>query len=215
MIYPRFAVAVTTTIALPILLASCSPSGNPQLDMCQKITGNLLTSDVEFGEIQESKGRWEMLMTLPFVSDGESGEAVCTFAVDKSNKEKYQTSPKAMTLNGATIGTKELIKASLSASKSVIKDSADETKKQAAAATEEAKVMANEAKDKATELAGEAKVKASELTQEAKERADDVATKIKDSEALERARQLADDAKDKATNTIIEGAKTIQEKLEN
>jgi len=211
MIYQRFAAAITTTI----VLASCSPSGNPHLDMCRKITGNLLVSDVEFGEVQESKGRWEMLMTLPFVSDGESGEAVCTFAVDKNRKETYQTSPKAVTLNGAQISGKELLQASFSASKSVVKDTADETKKQAAAATEEAKVMAGEAKDKATELAGEAKVKASELTEVAKERADEVATKIKDSEALERAKQLADDAKDKATTTIIEGAKTIQEKLEN
>jgi len=42
-----------------------------------------------------------------------------------------------------------------------------------------------------------------------------VATKIKDSEAVDRAKQLADEAKDKATATIIEGAKTVQEKLEN
>jgi len=211
MIYPRFAVAISTTIAL----ASCSPSGNPHLDMCQKITSNLLSSNVEFGEIQESKGRWEMLMTLPYVSDGESGEAVCTFAVDKNQKDRYQTSPKTMTLNGAEIAGKDLFKAAMSASKSVVADTAEETKKQAAEATEEAKVMASEAKDKATELAGEAKVKAAELTEEAKVKADEVATKIKDSEAVDRAKQLADEAKDKATATIIEGAKTVQEKLEN
>ncbi len=202
--YTRFAVAITSGIAVPVILAACSPSGNPHLDMCRKITSNLLISDVEFGEVQESKGRNALLMTLPYVSDGESGEAVCTFAADNNRSDVYQTSPKTMTLNGAVIGVKDLMKASLSASKAVIKDTAQETKKQAAAATEEAKVMANDARDKATELAGEAK-----------EKADEVATRIKDSEAVERARQLADDAKDKATETIIEGAKTIQQKLEN
>jgi len=206
---------IISALALPVVLAACSPSGNPHLDMCRKITSNLLISDVEFGEMQESKGRKEMLMTLPYVSDGESGEAVCTFAADRNRKNNYQTSPRTMTLNGAVISGKELFNASISASKSVIKDSAQETKEQAIAATEDAKVMANDARDKATEIAGEAKVKAAELTEEAKIKADEVATKIKDSEALERAKQLADNAKDKATATIVEGAKTIQEKLEN
>jgi len=53
MIYQRFAAAITTTI----VLASCSPSGNPHLDMCRKITGNLLVSDVEFGEVTGSPAK--------------------------------------------------------------------------------------------------------------------------------------------------------------
>lgn len=198
--YPRYAVAATAVI----VLVSCSPSGNPHLDMCRKITGNLLISDVEFGEASESEGRRQMLMTLPFVSDGESGEAVCTFALKNNSNTAYETSPRSMLLNGREIKGKELFTAAMSASKEVVKDTADETKQQAAAAAEEAKVMAGEAKDKATELAGEAKVKA-----------DEMAAKIADSEAMERAKQLAEEAKTKATDSIIEGAKAIQQKLEN
>lgn len=210
MIFPRFALAISATVAL----ASCSPSGNPQLDMCKKIASNILIGDAEFGEIQESKGREKMTMVLPYTSDGQAGEAVCTFAADNI-EGTYQTSPRAMTLDGMEIGTKDLMKASLASSKIVLKETADETKQQAAAAAEEAKVMANEAKDKATEIAGEAKDKATELAGEAKVKADEMATKIKESEAVERAKAIAAETTDKAKSAIIEGAKTIQENLEN
>jgi len=195
---------IALTITAIAALAACSPSGNPQLDMCKKITGNLLLGDAEYGEIKEVKGREEMTMTLPYNSDGQSGEAVCVFAVDPNMEGSYQTSPKAMTIDGSQIATKDLMRASLASSKVVLKETADETKKQAAEAADEARVMASEAKDKATELAGEAKVKATELADEAKIKADEVATKIKDSEVV-----------DKAKNVVIDGAKKIQESLEN
>jgi len=209
--FPRIALAVAATTGL----AACSPSGNPQLDMCKKITSNLIIGDAEYGEIQETKGKLEMKMVLPFTSDGESSEAVCIFAADTTIEGNYQTSPKAMTIDGMQISTKDLMKASFASSKDVLKETAVETKKQTAAAAEDAKVMANEAKDKATEIADEAKVKAAELTEDAKIKADEIATKVKESEALEKARQMADEAKDKAKSAIVEGAKNIQEKLEN
>lgn len=207
---PRLALVA----AAAAVVTACSPSGNPQLDMCKKITSNIIIGDAEFGEIQETKGKLEMKMVLPYTSDGQSSEAVCTFAAD-TVEGTYQTSPKAMTIDGMQIGTKDLMKASLASSKIVLKETADETKKQAAAAAEDAKVMANEAKDKATELAGEAKVKAAELTEEAKIKADEMATKIKESEALEKAKLMADEAKEKAKAAIVEGAKNVQQKLEN
>lgn len=210
MIYPRIALAITASIAV----AACSPSGNPQLDMCKKITSNILVGDAEFGEISESKGREKMSMVLPYTSDGQPGEAVCVFAADNV-EGTYQTSPQSMTVDGIKIGTKDLMRASLASSKIVLKETADETKKQAAAAAEEATVMANEAKDKATEMAAEAKDKATELAGDAKVKAEEVANQIKDSEAVERARQLAGETTDKAKAAIIEGAKNIQQKLEN
>ncbi len=211
MIYPR----ITLAIGIAISVAACSPSGNPQLDMCKKITGNLLIGDAEYGEITEVKGRETMQLTLPYTSDGESSEAVCTFAMDHNNDGSYQTSPKSMTLDGMQIGSKDLMKASLASSKVVLKETADETKKQAAEAAEEAKVMAAEAKDKAAEMAADAKDKATELADEAKVKAGEVATQIKESEVVDRAKVMAEDAKDKAKEALLEGTKKIQEKLEN
>ena len=206
MIYPRLALAVTTTLAL----AACSPTGNPQLDMCMKITANIVPGEVEFGEIRESKNNSELRMALPYTVDGTTSEALCVFAADTTGSKDshsggtYKSSPKDVTIDGVRIGSKDLMRASLASSKIVLKESADETKKQAVAAAEDAKQMANEAKDKATELAGEAKDKAEE-----------VATQIKDSEAVARAKEMASETTDKAKAAIVEGAKAVQEKLEN
>lgn len=211
MIFPRITLAITTVITV----AACSPSGNPHLDMCMKITSNILNSDVEFGEILESKNKREMRMTLPYTSNGASNEALCVFAVENASNDTYRTAPKEVTIDGIKLGTKELMRASLASSKDVLEDTANETTKQATAAAEEAKVMASEAKDKAAELADEAKVKATELADEAKAKAGEVATQIKDSEAVTRAKDLAGETTDKAKAAIVEGAKAVQQKLEN
>ena len=209
-------------IAAALAVVSCSPSGNPYLDMCMKITSNLLPGEVEFGELSENKGRDQLLLTLPYSSDGVDSEAVCVFGMnnkfnnnDDNPTGSYHTSPKAMTLDGVEIGSKDLVKASLASSKVVLAETADETKKQAAAAAEQAKESAAEAKDKATELAADAKVKATELAQDAKVKADEVAAKIKDSEVIDKAKNLADGAKDKAKEAILDGTKKIQDALEN
>ncbi len=212
--FPHNTLALCTAVAAALAITACSETGNPQLDMCKKIAGNLLPGSVEYGEISEVKNKNEMHLTLPYSSNGESSEAVCTFAVDPNNKEAYQTAPKEMVLGGYAISSKDLMKASFASSKEVLKDSADETKRQAAEAAEEAKVMAAEAKDKATEVAAEAKEKATEVAAEAKAKASEVATQIKDSEAVERAKMLADDAKDKAKSALLEGTKKLQETLE-
>jgi len=217
-----FAIKPAAVIVTALTIISCSPSGNPHLDMCMKITSNLLPGEVEFGEISENKGRNEMHLTLPYSSDGVDSEAVCVFGSTKkfNNNEDnptatYHTSPQAMTLDGVEIESKDLLQASLASSKVVIKETADETKKQAAAAAEKAKETAAEAKDKATELAADAKDKATELAQDAKVKADEVAAKIKDSEVVDKAKSLADGAKDKAKTAILDGTKKIQESLEN
>ena len=219
---PKATSKVTTlsvVIAAALAVAACSPTGNPQLDMCMKITGNLLQGETSFGEMKEVKGGREMKLTLPYTNNGTNSESVCTFAQennqqDSSNK-RYRTSPSFMTMNGVQIDSKDLMQASLSSSKSVMKDTADETKKQAIAAADDAKVLANEAKDKAADLADDARVKASELTEDAKAKAGEMATKIKESEALDQAREIADQTKDKAKSAILESAKKIQDKLEN
>lgn len=198
MIYPHIALAITTTV----VLAACSPTGNPQLDMCMKITANVLPGDVEFGEIRESKNNRELRMALPYTTDGVSSEALCVFAADTTGGT-YVSSPKEVTIDGVKMGSKDLMRASLASSKVVLKETAEETKQQAAAAAEDAKALANEAKDKATELAGEAKAKAGE-----------VATQIKDSEAVARAKELAGETTDKAKAAIVEGAKAVQQQLE-
>lgn len=205
MIYPRTTLAVTATL----VLVACSPTGNPQLDMCMKITGNIVPGEVEFGEIRESKNNSELRMSLPYTADGTASEALCVFAADTTGSKDsfsgtYKSSPKEVTIDGVRIGSKDLMRASLASSKVVLKESADETKKQAVAAAEDAKQMANEAKDKATELAVEAKDKAGE-----------VATQIKDSEAVARAKEMASETTDKAKAAIVEGAKAVQQKLEN
>lgn len=221
---PLKTVARTTTtigaaITTAMLLASCSPTGNPQLDMCMKIAENLLPGEVTFGEVTEVKGRTELHMTLPYNSSGVDSEAICIFAkqdLEKdSTNESYQSSPKTVILDDIEIASKDLMRASLASSKVVLKETAQETNKQVAKAADEAKVMASEAKDKAAEMAADAKVKASELADEAKVKADEVATRIKESEVVDRAKVLADDATDKAKAAIVDGAKKIQESLEN
>jgi len=206
-----------TAAATVLALISCSPTGNPHLDMCMKIAGNLLPGAANFGEPSESEGRFEMQMKLPYTSDGVEGEAVCNFAKESTNhgETKYRTSPSSMTLGGIEISGKDLMRATLASSKDVVKDTANETKKQAAEATAEAKEMAAEAKDKATEMAADAKVKAGELADEAKVKADEMASKIKESEMVDKAMTLADETKDKAKSAIVDGAKKIQESLEN
>lgn len=225
--YPRAALANVTrptavmaaAITATMALVSCSPTGNPQLDMCMKIADNLLPGDVTFGEVAEEKGRTELHMTLPYSSNGVDSEAICIFAkqdLEKdSTNESYQSSPKTVILDDIEIASKDLMRASLASSKVVLKETAQETNKQVAKAADEAKVMATEAKDKATEMAADAKVKASELADEAKIKADEMATKIKESEVVDRAKVLADDATDKAKAAIVDGAKKIQESLEN
>ena len=126
MTYAPIALAITTVVAV----AACSPSGNPQLDMCKKIAGNLIAGNVEFGEFKETKGKKVMEMVLPYSSDGASSEAVCTFAAEK-NHNSYTTSPKTVIIDGVQIGTKDLMRASLASSKEVLKDSADEASRKA------------------------------------------------------------------------------------
>ncbi len=175
---------------------ACSPSGNPHLDMCQKITSNLLTSAATFGEPQETKGNRELTMVLPYSSDDASGESVCMFKRDRT-PETYVTAPYEVMIDGLKVTGKALMQASLKSSSAVLKEGADKTAQQAAAVAEEAKG------------------KASELASEAKTRAGEVATQITESEAVDRAKQLATETKDKAKSAIVEGAKAVQEKLEN
>jgi len=191
--FTRYIKVFSTLIPVTILIG-CSPTGNPQLDMCQKITSNLLIGDAEFGEIQETKGRERMQMVLPYVSDGESGEAICTFAVDHNQDGVFQTSPMAMSLDGIEIGKKDLVRASLASSKVVLKDTAKETQRQTAEAAEEAKVMAKQAADEAKVIAAEAKVKAGEIA--------------------DQAGNVMEQTKEKGREIMLDGAQKLQEKLE-
>ena len=204
-------------------IVSCSPTGNPQLDMCLKITSNLMQSDLEFGESSQQESDGQLQLTLPFTDNTEPGEALCVFASESaSNKEydegRYKTSPKTVVLNGREVGTKELFKATFASSKSVLKDSALEAKDQTLEAAGDAKVSATaaaeEAKDKAAELAREAKVKATELAGDARAKTEEIADKVKDSGIVSRAKALADTATEKARNAALEGTRKIQEKLE-
>ena len=214
--YSRIAVAAGITAAL----ISCSPSVNPQLDMCLKITGNLMQSELAFGESSESESNGQMQLTLPFTVNNEPGEAICIFAkepgADRSHDGgKYSPSPRTVVLNGREVGNKELIKAALASSAGVLKDSALEAKNQAAEAVGDARVAAKEAKEKASELAGEAKVKATELAGEARTKTGEFADKVKDSGIIDRAKTLANEAAEKARSAALEGTRKIQEKLES
>jgi len=202
--FTRYIKVFSTLIPVTILIG-CSPTGNPQLDMCQKITSNLLIGNPEFGEIQETKGRERMQMVLPYVSDGESGEATCTFAVDHNQDGVFQTSPMAMNLDGIEIGKKDLVRASLASSKVVLKDTAKETQRQTAEAAEEAKVIAKQAADEAKVIAAEAKETATELAADAK---------VKAGEIADQAGNVMEQTKEKGREIMLDGAQKLQEKLE-
>ncbi len=206
-----------------VSLTGCNPTSTPLIDMCQKITQNLVGPISEWQEPQKSEGARHATVLLNYTADsGETGTASCKHPLDKSN-DNYRIAPESMALNGAPVGTKDLISASFGATKQIVKDTAVNTKEksvqlandasekakemasQAQVMAEDAKVKAAELAVKAESLAGDAQVKARELAEQAKIHAGGLA---------EKASELTAQAKEKARVAALEAAQNVQEKLQ-
>lgn len=209
------------SIACVTLLSACNPASDPVVDMCQKITQNLVGTIETWEEPKKSEGRRFATVEVGYQSaNGETGVGVCKHP--KEN-ETYRTSPTDMTLNGVEIPQRDLMSAALGATKRIAKDTAEHTREKsielaqqasdkAKALADDAQVMAEEAKVKAEELAA----KAETLAGEAKDRASQLAVeaRTKATELANQASKLSAEATEKARAAALEASKAVQEQLE-
>lgn len=206
-----------------IALAGCSPTDTPLIDMCQKITQNLVGSVGEWKEPKKTETKVLMTVEVAYTTEGgESGSAICQYPPSRSGG--FRTSPKTMTLNGFDVSSKDLISASLSATGQAVKETASATGEKAGQLADDASVKARELADKAQVMAEEAKVQAGELAVkaeslagEAKVKATELAeqAKIKAGELASQASDLGAVAKEKARAAALEATNAVQKKLEN
>jgi len=187
-----------------LTLVACSPSGTPYIDMCQKVTGNLVGAIGEWSEPSKSESNNSLLVKVAYTTPGgDSGNATCKY--EESSSGGYVTSPRAVSLNGQDVPQKQVIVATLKSTKTAFNESAEETKKQAAELAENATEKASELAVKAEEMAGDAKVKATEIAGQAQAKATELAGQ---------ASEIAEMAKEKAREAALEATKTVQQKLE-
>lgn len=206
-----------------VSLTGCNPTSTPLIDMCQKITQNLVGPISEWQEPQKSEGARYATVQLSYTAEsGQSGTATCEHPKEDSPND-YRVAPETMSLNGAPVGAKDLISASFGATKQIVKDTAANTKEksvqlandasekakemadQAQVMAEDAKVKAAELAVKAESLAGDAQVKARELAEQAKAKAGDLAAQ---------ASELTEKAKEKAREAALEATQNVQDKLQ-
>lgn len=221
--------ALVSTTAL--LVAGCNPTSTPMIDMCQKITQNLVGNVSEWKEPGKSESKKFATVEVGYTtSDGQTGMAVCQhpkeYVTNEGRQEdtgNYRVAPETMTLNGVSVNAKDLVSASLGATTQIVKDTAENTKEKsvqlakdasekAKELSDQAEVMAAEARVKAEELAvkaesmaGDAKVKATEMAQEARAKATELAAQASELSAV---------ATEKARAAALEATKAVQQQLE-
>lgn len=179
-----------------VTLFGCSET--PYIDMCQKVTGNLVGSVSEWSDSSKSEEGDALFVKVAYATaGGNSGNATCKYIESASGG--YVTSPHAVSVNGQDVPQKQVMVATLKSTKTSFQEAAEETKEQTTK-------LASEASEKATELAGEASEKASELAGKAQDKA---------SELAGQAANMAETAKEKAREAALDATKTVQDKLEN
>ena len=206
-----------------VALSGCNPTSTPLVDMCQKITQNLVGSISEWQEPTKTEGRNQATVELAYTTaNGDTGVASCEHP--REDNGNYRVAPITMALNGVPVGAKDLISASFGATKQVIKDTADNTKEKTIELANDASVKAREVADQAQVMAADAKVKAEELTAkaevlagEAQIKAKELATqaRAKASELSSQAADLSAVAQEKAREAALNATKAVQNKLEN
>lgn len=208
---------------MSISLIGCNPTSTPMIDMCQKITQNLVGTVGEWQEPQKSATRKYTTVQLAYsTEDGQAGTATCEHPLEMNSNDNFRVAPESMTLNGAPVSQGDLISASFGATKQIVKDTAENTKEKsiqlandasdkARELADQAQVMAEDAKVKAAELAvkaeamaGDAQVKAIELATQARAKASDLASQ---------ASELSNVATEKAREAALEATKAVQDKL--
>jgi len=219
----KYPLSASASLAGALLLSACNPAADPMVDMCQKVTKNLVGTIESWGEPAKSDNRRFRTIELAYQSaTGENGVAVCKHPIEENN-ETYRNSPSELTLNGVSIPQRDLIAASFGATKTIAKDTADHTKEKSIELAQQASEKAREMADEAQVLAAEAKVKAEELTAkaevlagEAKERAAVLAVEARNkaTELASQASELSAVATEKARVAALEATKAVQKQLE-
>lgn len=217
---PVFASLTLTSV---LLLSACNPAADPLLDMCKKVTQNLVGTIESWDEPIKSEGRRFATLELGYLSaNGDSGKAICKHPIESDN-QTYRTPPSELILNGVNVPQRDLMAASFGATKQIAKDTAEHTKKRTMELAQEASDKAKQMADEAQVLADEARVKAEQLAAkaetmagEAKERASALAVeaRAKATELASQASELSAVATEKARAAALDATKAVQEKLE-
>lgn len=215
--------ALSVALFSAVALTGCNPTSTPLIDMCQKITQNLVGSISEWQEPTKTEGRKHATVELAYTTaNGDTGVASCEHP--KEDTGNYRVAPITMALNGAPVGAKDLISASFGATKQIVKDTAENTKDKTIELANDASIKAREVADQAQVMAADAKVKAEELTAkaevlagEAQVKAKEMATqaRAKASELSSQAAELSMVAKEKAREAALNATKKVQQQLEN
>jgi hypothetical protein len=218
----KYTLPATATIAAACLLSACNPADKPMVDMCQKITTNLVGEIESWADPKKTEGRRFATVELGYTAaNGETGMAVCKHP--KENETTYRVSPSDMTLNGMEIPQRDLMSASFGATKQIAKDTAEHTREKSAELAQQASEKAKELADEAQVMAEDARVKAEELATkaetlagEAREKASVLAVeaRTKASELASQASELSAVATEKARAAALEATKAVQEQLE-
>ncbi|MBX2881106.1 MAG: hypothetical protein KTR32_14275 [Granulosicoccus sp.] len=161
-----------------LLITACTPTDNPRLAMCQTMGKNLVgeISSWDNTEISETGNR--MIINAAYTpASGQAGNINCVYQRDDENSA-FGTAPRAVTLNGRKLGTKEILQAGTAATAEQFKKLAAETEKQSRELAKDVTKKAEELTEKAEVLAGQAEKKAGELAVQAKEIAVDTAEKV-------------------------------------
>ena len=228
---PQRALVLTLIPVATLLMAGCNPTSTPLIDMCQKITQNLVGNVSEWKELGKSETKKLATVEVGYTtSDGQTGTAVCQhpkeYVTNEGRQEdtgKYRVAPETMTLNGVPVSSKDLVSASLGATTQIVKDTAENTKEKSVELAKEASEKAKELADQAEVMAADAKVKAEELAVKAESLAGDAKVKatelaqearVKASELAAQASELSAVATEKARAAALEATKAVQEQLE-
>ncbi len=204
-----------------VTLTACNPAGDPLVDMCQKITGNLVGTIESWAEPEKTESGNLATTQVGYTSaTGEKGIALCKHPKENGS---FRTSPTEVTLNGELVPQRDLMAAAFGATKQIVKDTAEHTKEKSIELTQQASEKAKALADDAQVLAEEAKVKAEELTAkaetlagEAREQAAKLAdeARAKASELASQASELSAAATEKARAAALEATKAVQDQLE-
>lgn len=217
----KYSMLIGCSLTAAVLISGCGPAGDQMVNMCQKITQNLIgTVEVWQEPIKSEGGRFATVELAYDAASGDKGVAVCKHPKESGS---YRTAPSEMTLNGVTVPQRDLISASFGATKEIVKDTAEHTKEKAGELAQEASVKAKELADEAQAMAEDAKVKAEELAAkaetlagEAKEKASVLAeeARAKATELAAQAQDLSSVATEKAREAALEATKAVQQQLE-
>lgn len=144
-----------TLPGLGILVSACTTTDDPQQAMCQavakQLTDNTIAEWVDI--IQNDSSRLRTIAIAYEGTDSSKGAIDCTFPIDLQGV--VDTAPKAVVLNGQTVGTGELLSAGMQASGELLRGTAANTVAKSKELAEDARAITSDFAQKAHDAAEE------------------------------------------------------------